>query len=137
VGEPNERHHREPAYFLNHGYWERIKISVFGALIVGCILWSLGNHSWQMIFILLILSQSNQIHAWAHQGRHTNGPIITFFQQFGFLQSTKHHAKHHLKPHTKNYCVLTNWLNPVLNKSGFWTTLEDSISIILRIEPVK
>ncbi len=137
VGEPNERHHSEPNYFLQFSYFNRVYVSVVISLIVGLAFWMIGIRDWQVYFVLLVLSQSNQIHAWAHQGRSQNGPFVTFLQRTGFLQSTKHHAKHHGKPHTFNYCILTNWLNPVLEKIHFWAILEKLLAFFFKVQPQK
>lgn len=137
VGEPNERHHREPAHFLTNSYWRRIRVSSIGALIMGVALWTAGLHFWQPYFVLFLLSQANQIHAWGHQGRTKNGPLVYSLQSVGFLQSTKAHARHHKAPYDCNYCVLTDYLNPILHKMNLWKTLELMVSKGLKINPVK
>lgn len=137
IGEPNERHHREPSYFLGFSYWERIKISVLGVLTIGILLSSLGWMNWQIALTLLILSQANQVHALAHQGRTKNGQLVYFMQTIGLLQSNKEHAKHHTPPFNRNYCVISNWLNPLLSKLHFWTQLERIVKFIFKVEPLK
>ena len=45
-------------------------------------------------------------------------------QEIGLLQSPVHHAGHHRPPSDRRYCVLTDWLNPVLDAVGIWALLE-------------
>lgn len=136
IGQANEKHHKEPNHFLKFSYFNRISISAFVAFILGLIIWAFGFLSWQVMLILFILSQANQIHAWAHQGRTQNGRFISALQKTGILQSTKHHAWHHKAPHTTNYCAVTNWLNPLLNKFNFWHFLEKTIEKLFKISPI-
>ena len=41
---------------------------------------------------------------------------------------------HHVKPHIVCYCVLTNWLNPILDATRFWRGLEFIIHHVLRVK---
>ncbi|MFN9421301.1 MAG: fatty acid desaturase CarF family protein [Pirellula sp.] len=43
------------------------------------------------------------------------------------LQSPKHHAQHHIEPFESKYCVMTDWLNPILDRLDFWRRLEEII----------
>jgi plasmanylethanolamine desaturase len=137
VGAPNERHHREPTHFLKQGYLVRIASSCVAAGILAAAFYMAGVRSWEAYFVLFILSQSNQIHAWAHSGKTKNGPMISYLQSLGVLQSSRVHARHHRAPYTANYCVLTNWVNPLLHKLGFWPKLERLSEKFLRVVPVK
>jgi ubiquitin-conjugating enzyme E2 variant len=40
------------------------------------------------------------------------------------LQSPRHHGRHHSGAKDSYYCVVTNVLNPVLEKVNFWRRLE-------------
>lgn len=137
IGAPNEKHHNEPAHFLKGSYFKRIKVSLVASAIVGATLWIAGVRAWQIYCVLLILSQANQIHAWAHQSFRKNGPVISFFQKTGLLQSTKHHAMHHKHPNNCNYCVITNLLNPILEKIRFWNVLEMLVEKVFGHKPLK
>ena len=45
-----------------------------------------------------------------------------------YLISHKH-GYHHTSPYNINYCVMTNYLNPILNKIKYWEFLEWIISL--------
>ena len=119
--EPNIEHHRHPSHILEGGYWQTNGVSVVLALTVGLGLSFVGFY-WQLVFIVIVASQLNQIHKWAH---NPSPPmVVKFCQNLGILQSLKQHGKHHIKPYDKSYCTLTNWLNPILNKINLWRKLE-------------
>jgi ubiquitin-conjugating enzyme E2 variant len=82
-------------------------------------------HAWQAYLIVALASQANQIHLWAHSA---NPPrAIAFLQRYGILQSAAHHAEHHKRPYASRYCTFTNYLNPLLDGSGFWRGLERAL----------
>lgn len=37
-------------------------------------------------------------------------------KEFIFMLKIKDHYNHHLPPHNKNFCIITGWANPLLNK---------------------
>ena len=86
------------------------------------LIWAFGPQVWivsAMAFGCLI----NEVHYWAH--RPSTAPaIVRVLQESGVLQAPKHHALHHRAPHDCRYCILTNLLNPALDKLGFWYGLE-------------
>jgi ubiquitin-conjugating enzyme E2 variant len=47
----------------------------------------------------------------------------------GVLQSQEQHASHHAQPFDTNYCVMTDWLNPVLQAVGFWPGVEAVVGV--------
>ena len=53
-----------------------------------------------------------------------NGPWINLLHDLRILQSSRHHAIHHTDPKSTHYCVITEFLNPVLERLRFWTRLE-------------
>lgn len=67
---------------------------------------------------------ANEIHKWAHRTRAENGPVITFLQRIGVLQSPVQHGNHHRGTKDTYYCVITDYLNPVLERLRFWPALE-------------
>ncbi|MDB6015871.1 MAG: Kua-ubiquitin conjugating enzyme hybrid localization domain protein [Pedosphaera sp.] len=76
----------------------------------------------------IVAANANQIHKWAHRTRAENGPLISFFQNLGILQSTHHHALHHTDPKNSHYCTVTNLLNPILDGIRFWDGLEFALA---------
>ena len=72
--------------------------------------------------MLLIGSQSNQLHAWGHTANPP--PPIAWLQRIHLLQSASQHALHRKRPYGIRYCTTTNLLNPLLDGIGFWRGLE-------------
>lgn len=143
IAKPNELHHAQPAAFLHQGYWSRNSTTIIPAAVaLGAFLLitsfvtsfvvppSGGAWSWSLLF--LMVSQANEIHAWSHQ---RCSPLIRALQETGLLQSPTHHARHHRSPFEIKYCVMTDWLNPLLDYVGFWRLLERAIGRVLGIWP--
>lgn len=127
---PNHEHHKYPRKLLQNSFFNRIKLSFQIALSLGVIFYFLGILCWQTIFFLTYAFLTNEIHSWAHRTEKENGKIITLIQKTGLLQSRRHHGFHHSKPYTSNYCILTNYLNPFLEKMKFWRILEYILAMI-------
>jgi len=89
--------------------------------------------NWQVILVILIGTSANEVHRWAHQTPQENGKLIQFLQQVGILQSPFHHALHHQGQKNSHYCVITNWLNPLVDSVNLWLILEYLISKLLGI----
>lgn len=121
---PNIEHHHRPRKFLKDTVMQRIGLSLILAITIGVVLFLLGWFSWQVAFFLGYASLANEIHAMAHRSKKENGPVITFLQSLGILQSRRMHGYHHSAPYDVNYCVLTDYLNPVLTRIRFWEGLE-------------
>jgi ubiquitin-conjugating enzyme E2 variant len=65
----------------------------------------------------------NEIHRLAHRPALA-GPLIKTLQEIGVIQSPRHHCGHHREPTDTRYCILTDWLNPILDRLRFWSALE-------------
>ena len=121
---PNIEHHQFPRKFLKSNFFERIKISVFIAFILSGILYMFNMLNYTLFFSLFLASLGNEFHAMTHKTDKENGKIIVFLKKIGLVQSTKMHGLHHKSPYNINYCVMTNYLNPVLNIIRFWIIIE-------------
>lgn len=123
VVQPNLLHHTRPAALCEGGYWNRNNTTIITSAIgAACFYWSP-----MMLIAFAILSQANEVHSWAHQ--KCNG-VIRALQKIGVLQSPRHHSIHHRRPFDRYYCVMTNYLNPVLNLVGFWLLLESIVWVV-------
>jgi hypothetical protein len=118
----NIDHHRNPGKIRVGNYWATNRVTIALAAIATALLLLFHVHAWEVYFVVAILSQSNQIHMWAHSSR--NPRIVTFLQRYGILQSAAHHAKHHKNPYASRFCTVTEYLNPVLDGIGFWHAIE-------------
>jgi plasmanylethanolamine desaturase len=121
---PNVLHHRSPAAFVDRSWLESSwDLAVFGACIVG-VAWALHCLTWQVWLFAVVGANANQIHKWTHVPRHRLPWIVRGLQRVGVLQSAPHHAAHHRGEKNTAYCVITPWMNPVLDRLGAWRGLE-------------
>ena len=127
---PNILHHADQMAFTNGDYWHRNWTAILPAAVAAGLAWLAGSPF--LSLVLLMMSQANEIHAWAHQ--KCSRPIRGL-QLLGFLQSPDQHAEHHRRPFDRNYCTMTDWLNPLLSGSGFWAALERAVSWCTGIAP--
>ncbi len=112
---PSILHHAKPLAFMEGGFWLRNWASWAAAGIVGLVLFVLAGLSPFMVAVMIGIAISTQAHYWAH--RPSLAPsVVRMLQKTGILQSAKGHARHHRPPQANSYCILTDWLNPILNK---------------------
>jgi ubiquitin-conjugating enzyme E2 variant len=125
---PNRRHHREPMAFLAGTVLDR-NLSTWGVTAICTLLWLLMfGPSIVLLAAAIGAALSSTVHTLAHGGAKTRW--INVLQQVGLIQSPAHHAGHHRPPSDRRYCVLTNWLNPVLDALGLWARLEASLLLL-------
>ena len=131
----NQQHHHTPRSFLKGNLWTRNREvwAIGAAFLIG--FWALGWLNLFSISALLFGMFANEIHAAAHRSPKENGRLITLLQKTGLLQSHKHHAHHHRKGKDSHYCVMTNHLNPVLERVQFFQTLEALVKRFTGIIP--
>lgn len=79
-----------------------------------------------LVSLALYGAGANQLHQWAHMQRAPRPVRVA--QRLGLVLSPERHARHHRAPHTGSYCISTGWLNPLLDRSGFWRRLERLVS---------
>ena len=121
---PNVLHHRSPAAFVDKSWLESSwDLVAFGACIVGAA-WAFHCLTWHVWLFALVGANANQFHKWAHVPRHRLPWPVEMLQRVGVLQSASHHAAHHRGEKNTAYCVITPWVNPVLDRLGVWRGLE-------------
>ena len=129
------RHHRKPRGFLSKPVLAR-SWRVF--LIAGLGLSAFILLGWLNAFTLTLViaaGLANEIHAAAHSTPGENGRLVTTLQRLGVIQSHAHHAAHHRGLKNVNYCTVTNWLNPILERMRFWRRVEAVIRVLTRERP--
>ena len=120
---PNRLHHQRPLAFTRTGFLARNGTTVlFGLLAWAPVFWLAGINPWTVAGAIGTCS-ANQVHYWAHVAA-SRPRVVQKLQAIGALQSPRHHAEHHAPPHRRRYCILTDWLNPVLDTVHFWTLIE-------------
>lgn len=134
VTQPNIVHHFNPRYFTKHTWLKSadVLLGIGGIILVLAVL--ANAFTWHVALLLLLGINANEFHKWAHQSARERPKMAAWLQIARILQTPAHHAQHHLRGKDTHYCVLTNFVNPVLDKLGFWRTLEASVAILLGVK---
>jgi len=125
IVEPNTLHHEQPAAFISKTWWQSSwDLSLVSGLIV--LVFYLNDHlSWHVVLFAFLGANANQLHKYAHMSPLNVPVLVRFFQNIGLFQKAKHHALHHQGQKNSAYCVITPYLNPVLDYIYFWRFLEN------------
>lgn len=128
IARENLLHHDKPRDFLKKGWWQSSYDLIALGLVILAISWfAFGAVSIWLVLLVVLSVNANQIHKWAHQNRQERPWVISKLQDWHILQGARQHGRHHRGEKNTYYCVITNILNPVLEKLGFWVGLERSI----------
>ncbi len=125
---PNIEHHQYPRKFLENSFWSRIRLSVFFGFLLLIIFALFHAVTWELVVLFAYASIANECHAISHRTNKENGKLIVLIQKTGIIQSRKMHGYHHTAPYDTNYCIQTNYLNPILNFLRFWIILETIVA---------
>lgn len=127
---PNIEHHTDQLAFTRGGYWRRNWTAIVPATLAAAgAAWA---GWWILAWALVVVGQANEIHAWSHQ---RCSRIIRGLQLLGILQSPMQHAEHHRQPFDRNYCTVSDLLNPVLSAVGWWPAVEFVIGWLANVWP--
>jgi ubiquitin-conjugating enzyme E2 variant len=124
VTKPNILHHHEPRYFTRHSWFHSSWLLLCLGFVTLAIAWLCGVLTWRVWLMVLLGVNANQIHKWAHRNPAENGPLISLLQRAWLIQSPHHHGRHHTNPKNSRYCVITNFLNPIVDGMRLWSALE-------------
>lgn len=123
VGIPNRLHHLDPQGVTRDPNLLRRNNTTIAAVIPVIVLVYLV--SGLTVFLVAAAGggvMSYEVHRWAHAPRLAPS-WARVLQETGLFQSAKHHAVHHRPPHDRYFCILSDWLNPLLDALGFWNVL--------------
>jgi hypothetical protein len=135
-------HHHRPQAMLGHDWIEvngEAATAAAGAFAVmalgGPSLGLLEQPSWYAFAwsAIGVSALSNQIHQWAHS--HAPPRFVRRLQRCGLILSRRRHTPHHRPPCIDRYCITTGWMNPPLDRTGFWRALERGISHVSGATP--
>lgn len=131
----NQQHHFTPRSFLKGTLWTRNReVLAIGAAFLA-VFWAFDVLNAFTVSAVIFGVMSNEVHASAHRSPQENGRIVTALQKTGLLQSHRHHAAHHRKGKDTHFCVLTNHVNPVLERIRFFQTLEAIVTRVTGVRP--
>lgn len=121
---PNVVHHELPAEMMQKHWFLNNLPNWLGAAGIAFAVWVAGWMTWQFALFAVFGAFNQQAHRFAHARSVDLVPSIKLLQKHGVLQSARHHWRHHTDPHTTNYCVMTPWVNPLLDRIRFWRGME-------------
>ena len=131
VVKDNELHHVKPTAMLSHSWWGNISTGVVIAWPFSLALWLFGAPTvlWLSVFFA---SFGNLVHRFAHMPRAKVPRLVRILQCTGLFITFKQHAEHHYEGRLllskesahRRYCPMTTWLNPLLDRVGFFRGLE-------------
>jgi plasmanylethanolamine desaturase len=128
---PNLLHHRNGSEFVGKSWiassWD---LAAAGAVILAAAGLA-GMLTWHVGLFALLGANANQIHKWNHMRRSSVPLPIRVLQRLHLLQSSRHHLQHHRGTKDSHYCVITEMLNPLLDRLGFWRKLEKLLVPVL------
>ncbi len=130
---PNRVHHTDPLAFTYSGFVSRNEWLWVVVALVSIPLWFAGVPVALWAAMTLGGLVVNEVHRLAHRPVLA-GPMVKTLQEIGIFQSPRHHTGHHRAPTDTRYCILTDWLNPALDRLGVWIGLERFLGWI-HLEP--
>lgn len=127
----NFLHHVEPTAMLKCSIWENIKVSALTAWPLAAVLWFFDFHEilWLGIFFSAF---GNAVHRFAHMPPSKVPRPIRWLQRAGLFCGPTIHLQHHYnkkgvilkEDSTQKYCVMTAYLNPILDGARVWYWME-------------
>lgn len=128
VVRPNRVHHVDPMAFTHTPFFARNSTTWLPALAIAAAwLWLCG---FSIVWLGALAGGllANEVHVRTH--RQGNGAWYLVLQEIGIVQSRRQHAQHHRGAMDGRYCVLTDWLNPILDALGVWASIEAAMTAI-------
>lgn len=129
---PNIIHHKpDGGNFFLRNHWALSSWDLLTALVLALAagyVFSIG--AWQYYAFMFVGVFSQQIHRFSHSNKKKPF-IVRVLQKLRIIQDSKHHWQHHAGDKNTHYCVVTPWVNPVLDRLHFWRGLERVLVPIL------
>lgn len=133
VTKPDLLHHYHPRKFVTNSWFSSSDLLLLLCLVALLIAFVLGRLSPMVLLAAALGVNANQIHKWCHRTARENGKIIVALQRLRLVQSPRQHNRHHVGRKDACYCILTDFLNPVLDACRFWRALEFAIFRLFNI----
>jgi hypothetical protein len=133
ITQPNILHHHDPRYFARHSWFHSSWLLLCISILIVAVAWCCDLLTWHVWLFAILGANANQIHKCAHRSPAENGPVISFLQRIWLLQTPRHHAHHHTNPKNSHYCVLTNFVNPIVDRIRLWVALEAAVRTLFRL----
>ena len=127
----NDLHHSDPMAMTKLSTWENLNTSFYIGMPVVIISFLVGApHVITLAFFIACFG--NLFHKWSHLPKSKLNPVIRGMMAIGLIQTRAQHNKHHYdkngvilrKDARSDFCVMTPYLNPILDKIRFFNILE-------------
>ncbi len=136
VSKDNDLHHKKPTAMLLQSYWGNMKSGAAVGWPLAAVLFWFDAPLWLWLFPFFA-GFGNLVHRFAHTPKSQLPRWIRGLQEFGLFISHQHHDLHHRSMQQLipkylagyKYCPMTDWVNPFLDRIGFWSHAE---SLLLR-----
>jgi ubiquitin-conjugating enzyme E2 variant len=132
---PFRVHHVRPQEICEHGVVETVGNTCILAaplLTLFIIITAAGETSatsafaaFTAVVTVCITVATNQFHKWAHQVAPPR--FVRALQRSRLILNPEHHRAHHTTPFKSSYAITNGWLNPLLNRTGFFRRLESAL----------
>lgn len=130
----NDLHHEKPYAMLKFTVFQNVNTSVVVAWPLALILYFIGAPAFIWLAFVFV-SFGNLAHRWAHTVPGRQDPLVRLLQKIGILCSFEQHAEHHFtgkgvvkkEDSSMCFCVMTSWLNVVLDRIQFFKGMEKII----------
>ena len=131
----NIEHHLNPRVFIENPWFITIRITSRFVIALAVLLHFAGYLDWVSGLALLMLLFANQVHKWAHMHVENVPWVIRLLQRWRLMQTATHHRTHHIGDKNTVNCVLTNFLNPMLDSINFWRGVEHLVYLLTGCQP--
>lgn len=123
----NRIHHVRPYEFTIEPFYVTVRSSVLLGLVQMLVLLAIGKMNLFLLYVTTLTVLSNQIHKLNHLPPSSSPLLVRLLQRMCILQIQRQHLAHHRGSFSVAYCVITPFLNPILDIIGFWKALEKCV----------
>lgn len=124
IAKDNKEHHTKPRKMVESPWYLTISVTLWFVLPLAITRFYFWGFEAEFFFFCLLATFLNQIHKWQHMSISERPLIVSWMMVLGFIAGQRHHSGHHIPPYDKRYCILSPYLNPLLDRIGFWRFLE-------------
>jgi ubiquitin-conjugating enzyme E2 variant len=133
---PFRAHHRDPGAMTRRRLLDVNLSNWLGAIpILLAVLWAFPAVDTSAalfgaasgLFLAQSLAWTNQVHVWAHLD--TPPLVARVLQTMRLAIAPEHHAQHH-RTGSSAYCITVGWLNPLVDRLGFFERLERGVAAV-------
>ncbi|MEI6628068.1 MAG: fatty acid desaturase CarF family protein [Alphaproteobacteria bacterium] len=109
-------HHIHPTHMLKMSYWYNNRPSYLVAYLFFGAAAYVGDPiaSCVLLSVAVLGANAEFFHAASHGGYRKN-PIISKLQDWRVILGKRHHAKHHNGKFDRNFCLISGWMDYLLN----------------------